>query len=264
MTQAIQYQQQNVLITGASSGIGLAFAHALAQQGANLILVARSETTLITIRDELVKKYGIKAIVIAADLSCAGEPRPPPPPACQQGFTPTVLINNAGRASYGHFSELSLAQQQSEIMLNCMAVVDMSHATLPAMLANQFGVIVNVASTAAFQPDPYMAIYGATKSFVLSFSGALWAENINHGVRVLGLCPGATNTAFFDVVNAKEALVGKRMSADAVVKLALRAFDQGKNYTITGHANYFLAQLQRFLPRQMVLRLTRKILQPRV
>jgi short-subunit dehydrogenase len=109
----------------------------------------------------------------------------------------------------------------------------MTHHVLPAMIQNNQAVIINVASTAAFQPDPYMAIYGASKAFVLSFSKALWAENLEKGVRVLALCPGATETAFFDVMNAEEASVGKRMSADAVVKIALKSLDANKNYVIT-------------------------------
>jgi short-subunit dehydrogenase len=139
----------------------------------------------------------------------------------------------------------------------------MTHHVLPAMIQNNQAVIINVASTAAFQPDPYMAIYGASKAFVLSFSKALWAENLEKGVRVLALCPGATETAFFDVMNAEEASVGKRMSADAVVKIALKSLDANKNYVITGYVNWLLGQIYRYFPRRLILLIMKKILIPR-
>lgn len=131
------------------------------------------------------------------------------------------------------------------------------------MLKRGNGAVINVASTAGMQPDPYMAIYGATKAFLLAFSEALWAENRQRGVRVLALCPGATETAFFDVVNAKEASVGKIMSADAVVIIALNALDKNRNYIISGYNNWLLGQLQRFVTRRRLLIIAEKILRPK-
>ena len=131
------------------------------------------------------------------------------------------------------------------------------------MLAQGRGAIINVASTAALQPDPYMAIYGASKAFLLSFSEALWAENRQRGVRVLALCPGATDTAFFAVVNAEEAAVGSRMPAEVVVRMALTALDKQRNYIITGGQNWLLGQLSRLVTRRRILLIAEKILRPR-
>lgn len=147
--------------------------------------------------------------------------------------------------------------------MNCVAPVALTHAMLPEMLRKGAGVVINVASTAAIQPDPYMAIYGATKAFLLSFSNALWGEYRAKGIRVLALCPGATDTAFFDVVNAEEASVGKRMPADKVVTLALKAVDTNRNYLITGCSNWLLGQLYRFVTRKRLLLIAEKILRPR-
>jgi len=226
-------------------------------------LVARSEAVLEALCLELNEKYSIKAIAIAADLSVVGASAQVYAQARALGFTPTVLVNNAGFATYGRFEQLPLDRQRDEILLNCMAVVEMSHYALPAMVQRQHGAIINVASTAGLQPDPYMAIYGATKAFVLSFSEALWAENLDTGVRVLALCPGSTETAFFEVVNAAEASVGKRMSAEAVVAIAFKALASNQNYVIAGAMNWLLGQLYRFFPRWLTLKIARKILMPR-
>ncbi len=263
MAKQFDVKAQQVLITGASSGIGLAFAHEFARRGADLVLVARSEQVLETVCKALIAAYAVKAVAIVADLSEVGASARVYAEACALGLTPTILVNNAGFATYGRFEQLPLDRQRDEILLNCIAVVEMTHHALPAMIKQQYGAIINVASTAALQPDPYMAIYGATKAFVLSFSEALWAENLDQGVRVLALCPGSTETAFFDVVNAAEASVGKRMSAEAVVEIALKALAKNQNYVVAGFMNWLLGQLHRLLPRWLTLKIARKILTPR-
>ncbi len=257
------FKAQTVMITGASSGIGLAFAHAFARHGAHLVLVARSEDKLLAICQELRGTYAIRALAVAADLSLAGASEQVYRHACERGYEPVVLVNNAGFATYGRFEQVPLARQRDEVMLNCLAVIEMTHHALPSMIRQRQGVIINVASTAAFQPDPYMAIYGATKAFVLSFSEAIWAENLDHGLRVLALCPGATETAFFDVVNAEEASVGKRMSAESVVEIALQAVSHNRSYVIAGRMNWMLGQLYRLLPRMVILKIVRKMLAPK-
>jgi short-subunit dehydrogenase len=263
MAKIMDVKGQPVMITGASSGIGLAFAHEFARRGADLVLVARSGQVLEALCLQLRETYAINAIAIVADLSIIGASAAVYAQACAQGLTPTILVNNAGFATYGRFEQLALDRQQGEILLNCMAVVEMTHHALPAMIKKQHGAIINVASTAGLQPDPYMAIYGATKAFVLSFSEALWAENLDQGVRVLALCPGSTETAFFDVVNAAEASVGKRMTAEAVVAIAFKALANNQNYVIAGFMNWLLGQLHRLLPRWLTLKIARKILTPR-
>jgi hypothetical protein len=259
----ILYRNSSVMITGASSGIGLAFAHALAARGANLVLVARSGDRLKHLAQALTHRHGIQAHALVADLTEPGAASDVHARASALGLTPGTLINNAGFATYGHFDTLPLQRQLDEIALNCRAVVELSHAALPAMLQQGEGAIINVASTAALQPLPYMAIYGASKAFVLSFSEALWQEYRARGVRVLALCPGATDTAFFDVVGAAEAGVGTRMAAETVVNSSLRALDRGRSHIVPGGANRMLACLPRILPRQAILRIVANMLQPR-
>lgn len=260
---SFDYSGKTALITGASSGIGLVFARQLAARGVALILVARSESKLQAIADELAHKHRVATQVIAQDLSSHQALANILERLRVAKISPDILINNAGFATYGVFDELLLERQREEIQINCLAPVELTHALLPAMIKRRSGVVINVASTAAMQPDPYMAIYGATKSFLLSFSNALWAENRARGVRVLALCPGATDTAFFDVVNAEEASVGKRMSAESVVSQALQAVDKNRNYVITGCNNWLLGQLQRFVTRRRLLLIAEKVLRPK-
>ncbi len=257
------YRNKSVLITGASSGIGRVFAHALAARGAHLALVARSGPALRALAEELAARHGVRAHAIVADLSQPGAASAAYEQACALDLRPQVLVNNAGFAAHGRFETLALPRQLNQVGLNCGAVVELSHAALPAMLAAGEGAIINVASTAALQPDPYMAIYGASKAFVLSFSEALWAENRARGVRVLALCPGATETPFFDVVGAAEAAVGKRMAPQAVVAAALDALDRGRSHVVAGAANRALAWLPRLLPRGATLRIVANMLKPR-
>lgn len=257
------YRHTAVMITGASSGIGLAFAHALATRGAHLTLVARSGERLQNLAQELTQRHGIRAHALAADLTASGAAADVHARAAALDLTPQMLINNAGFATYGHFDTLSLQRQLDEITLNCKALVELSHAALPAMLHQGAGAIINVASTAALQPLPYMAIYGASKAFVLSFSEALWEEYRARGIRILALCPGATDTAFFDVVGAAEAAVGQRMSAETVVHAALRALERGHSHVVPGTANRLLGWLPRLLPRQTILRVVANMLKPR-
>ncbi|MNI50607.1 Sulfoacetaldehyde reductase [compost metagenome] len=161
------------------------------------------------------------------------------------------------------FEEVDAMRQQDEIMLNVLAVMNMTHLFLPGMLNRHSGTVINVSSTAAFQPDPYMAVYGATKSFVLSFTEALYEENRSRGVQFLALCPGATETAFFDVVNAEEASVGRRGTPEQVIQVAMDALKAGKPYAVPGMQNYLVAQLSRFLPRGRMLSIVGGMLRPR-
>lgn len=261
--KSFNYSGTTALITGASSGIGQVFAEQLAARGVNLVLVARSQLKLEALAAKLTQESGIATWVITQDLTAADATEVVILRLKALNLSPDILINNAGFATYGIFDTLGMERQRDEIKINCLAPVELTHALLPAMVKRRSGVVINVASTAAMQPDPYMAIYGATKSFLLSFSNALWAENRARGVRVLALCPGATDTAFFDVVNAEEASVGKRMSASSVVSQALKAVDKNRNYVITGCNNWLLGQLQRFITRRRLLLIAEKVLRPK-
>src|SRR5678815_4569526 len=185
------------LITGASTGIGAAFARKLAARGRNVLLVARSEDKLIALCNELGRLTSIRAQYLTLDLE--------QPDAAAQLFEETqrrdleidMLINNAGFGSMGDFAKLDLNRELEMLQLNIRALVELTHLFLGPMRERKRGTIINVASTASFQPVPYKATYAATKAFVLSFSEALWEENRQFGIHVMALCPGVTDTNFF-------------------------------------------------------------------
>lgn len=257
------YTGKTALITGASSGIGEVFARALAGRGMNLLLVARSEDKLNALAGELGRQHGIRAEVIAADLSDTTSPEHIYAETQKRGLNVDLLVNNAGFATHGAFEATSGERQHEEIMVNVTALVDLTHLFLSAMLARGDGGVINVASTAGFLPLPYMAVYGATKAFVLSFSEALWGEYQHRGVRVLALCPGATDTAFFEVVGTNQASVGRRASPQAVVEAGLRAFEQGRLNTIPGAMNVVTANLPRILPRRSIVGIIANMYRPK-
>lgn len=256
-------EKKTALITGASSGIGEAFAKALAAKGANLILVARSGDRLRKLASQLNRQFKVETQVIVADLSDPKSPQKVSAATTQKGHSVDVLINNAGFGTRGHFHSLSVEKEHSEVMVNVAAVVSLTHLFLPSMIRKKGGIIINVASTGAFQPVPFMAVYGATKAFVLSFSEALWAEYRQEGIRVLALCPGETETNFGKALGNTQGVFGKRRSAESVVKTAFRAVESGKSYTVDGGMNYFLANFVRFSPRSFVARMAARVMTPK-
>ncbi len=257
------YRGKTALITGASSGIGRAFAHALAQRSMSVILVARSEGRLRTLASELSERYGVRAEVIAADLSQEGAARQVQQEIEQRQLAIDLLVNNAGFALNGFFESLSAERDHEQVMVDVTAVVDLAHAFVPSLLERSPGAaIINTASTASFQPLPYMAVYGASKAFVLSFSQALAEEYRGRGLRVLALCPGATDTAFFDSAG-EAAAVGRRRTPEQVVATGLRALEQGRAVVIDGQSNAWLAQLPRLFPRRFVARIAGQSVRPR-
>jgi short-subunit dehydrogenase len=259
----MEFQGRIALITGASSGIGAAFARALARRGADVVLVARREPELRRLAAALTAEHGVRAEVITADLSRAAGAAAVAEEARRRLGRVDILINNAGFATYGPFDRSDETRELEQVQLNVAAVVALTHACLPEMVARRDGVIINVSSTAGIQPVPYMAVYAASKAFVLSFSEALWAEQRRNGVRVVGLCPGATETPFFDVVAAPEASVGRREPAERVVERALAAVAGGRSTVISGVGNLLVAQLARFLPRARVAQISERVMRPR-
>jgi hypothetical protein len=260
----VNYKDKVALVTGASSGIGKVYAEELAAKGSHVILVARSRDKLAALASELSKKYGVKAYALDSDLSKPGAAGRLAEEIAALGLNVDILINNAGFGTHGRFEELSSEREQEEIMLNVAAIVDMTHQFLPYMQQQKEGIIVNVASLAAFQPSAYMAVYSATKAFVLSFTEALWAENRRSGVRFLVLCPGATETGFFDVVGTTDAAGGMTLaSPKKVVEAGFRGVEQGRSYIIAGKVNYFAAQLNRLFTRKMTTIIMEKISRPK-
>lgn len=252
---------KTVVVTGGSTGIGAAFARELARRRAQLVLVARGEEKLRELAASLRATHGVAVRVCAEDLTRPGAAGRVHDAVRAAGLTVDVLINNAGFATHGPFEVVALETQREEIDLNVGALVELTHRFLPEIERRQGGVI-NVASTAAFQSVPFMAVYAASKAFVLSFTESLWGEYRERGVRVLALCPGATDTPFF--ARAGEAAAfGKKASADDVVRHGLAAFDAQRSHLVPGLANYLTALSNRWFTREFVTRLSARLMRPR-
>jgi uncharacterized protein len=248
------------LITGASSGIGEVFARKLAAQGHNVLLVARSEDKLMTLCNELGRLNSIRAQYVAMDLSQPDTPARLFAEAQKRGLEINLLINNAGFGSMGDFAQLDLTRELNMIDLNVRALVELSHRFLAPMREKKSGAIINVASTAGFQPVPFMATYAATKAFVLSFSEALWEENRSLGIKVMALCPGVTETGFFEASGVEMPSMRGVQTADDVVETALRGLKRGKSHIISGWANFLMIESERLVPRSFVARMAGKVL----
>jgi short-subunit dehydrogenase len=250
----IDYRGSTVLITGASSGLGAEFAAQLAARGANLILVARRADRLETLKSDLKNRHGVTVTAIPADLTSAGAASTLAAKITKLGLPVHSLINNAGLGSHNLFEDEDAARVHEEVALNVAAVVDLTKVFYDELLRHGTGVLVNVASTAGFQPIPRMAVYGASKAFVLSFTEALWFEARQHGLRVIALCPGATETEFFDVAGPK-ARAGRVQSASTVVRTALRALDRRNPppSVVTGFTNVAATIAERLMPRRALI-----------
>lgn len=256
----IPWKNRNALITGASYGIGEAFARRLAAEGANLILTARSTDRLNALADELRKQHGVTVTVIAGDLAQPG--------AAQALFDETerreiivdLLVNNAGFGAIGRFTELPLSRQLEMIQVNIVALVELSHLYLQRMTERRDGAIIQVASTASFQGVPTFTVYAATKAFVLGFSEGLWGECQDANVRVMALCPGPTATHFQAVAGTADVRDPKQMQTpEEVVDYALRALAERRSVAISGFRNRAMVFAERFVPRSVVTRLAMKM-----
>src|SRR5258706_2998940 len=248
------------LITGASSGIGAAFARKLAAQGRNVLLAARSEDKLATLCNELGRMNSIRAQHIAMDLSKPESPARLFDETQKRGLTVDMLINNAGFGAFGDFSKIDLARQLEMIDLNVKAVVDLTYRFLGPMRERKQGPIINVASTAGFQPVPFMATYAATKSFVLCFSEALWEENRPHGVHVMALCPGATETNFFEAAHGHKPPGRVAQTSEEVVDTALRGLAGRRSHIVSGWSNFLMVEAERLAPRSLITRVAGRMM----
>jgi len=256
------------LITGASSGIGEAFARRLAAEKHNLVLVARSEDRLHRICDELMLEHKITAHYVAIDLIDFEADRRLFDETEKHNLEIDWLINNAGFGSMGDFARLELESELEMIGLNVMSLVALTHRYLQKMRERNGGTIINVASTASFQPVPFMATYAATKAFVRSFSEAIAEENRPFNINVLALCPGPTETNFFDAANigtnVKDAFMKKGMqTSEEVVEAALSALGRGKSVAISGWSNWLTARLGTFVPNSLITRAVGGVLRPK-
>ncbi|HQR32018.1 MAG TPA: SDR family oxidoreductase [Blastocatellia bacterium] len=257
------WKNKTALITGASYGIGEAFARRLATEGANLILTARSVDRLEAIADELRSAFNVAVTVIKSDLAQSSD--------WQKLFDQTegrdqqvdLLINNAGFGAVGDFADLPLDRQLEMIQVNVTALVALSHLFVKPMLQRRSGAIIQLASTASFQGVPYFATYSATKSFILTFSEALWAECQPFGVRVLAVCPGPTGTHFQSVAGTENASRPVKMQTpDEVVQVSLKALAANRSVVVSGFGNSAMVFLERFVSRQTVTKMASKIYRP--
>lgn len=253
------------LVTGASGGIGRAIAGRLAAAGRDLVLVARSADTLARDAANYAAAHGVRALALPADLTRSGAPAELAAELARRGVQIDVLVNNAGFATFGRFAELPLDVELDEIALNVSALTALTKLLLPGMLERRSGRILNVASTAAFLPGPYMAVYYATKAYVLSFGLALAHELRESGVTVTTLCPGATASGFQARARMENALLVKALpmpSADEVAAFGLRAMERGDRIAVHGAANQWLPLVVRLLPRTLAAALAARVQQP--
>lgn len=252
--------RKTALITGASFGIGLELTRIFAREGHNLVLVARSGDRLRQLASELEKNHGARSLILATDLTEPGAAAYVLDQTSRANIVVDILVNNAGFGQYGLFVENDLEECLRQIQLNVTTLTHLTRLYLPDMIGRGSGRILNVASTAAFQPGPLMAVYFATKAYVLHFSEALSNEVEGTGVTVTCLCPGATATEFHKRANATEMKLLQLGSMDAgtVAEDGYRALMAGKPLVISGLRNWLSAQSVRFGPRRLVTAIARK------
>jgi short-subunit dehydrogenase len=260
----IHYQDHWAVVTGASSGLGRGIAGRLAERGMSLVLTGRNEARLDETADQIRRASPeVKVETVVADLST-----PSGVSALRDhvGDRPIeVLVNNAGFGSYGPFAEADAEREANEVAVDVSAVINLAHAFLPGMLARGSGGILNVASSIAFQPAPYQAVYGACKALVLSFSQALWAEARAAGVTVTALCPGPTRTGFVEALGADvghTAVYRQLADPEPVINAGLRGLDQGRAVVIPGMRNKLIAASGRFMPREWLTWVSARLLRP--
>ena len=251
----MNYKGMTALITGASAGLGEVFARQLAQQGANLVLVARSEDKLKQLAETLRNQNNVQVTVLPADLSSPEAVNSLIAEVKSRGLRIDILINNAGYGVLEDFLATPFAKQIGQVDVNVRALVSLTYAFTPDMVAARRGGVINVASTAAFQPLAGATIYAASKAFVLFFSEGLALELEHTGVKVTAACPGPVATQFFDSMTPK--LQAKKMDQPGpVVTDILRGFERGKKVVYPGKLAVRLTPLgARFLPRNLILRL---------
>jgi short-subunit dehydrogenase len=262
LSQAGPAEDLRALVTGASSGIGAAFARQLRRRGERLVLVARRADRLAELAAELDGEPSVHTIPL--DLTLPDAPARLERELAERRLAVDLLVNNAGAGDTGRFAEEPLPRILTMIDLNARSLVELTRRLVPGMLARRRGRIVNVVSTAAFQPLPYMAVYGATKAFVLSFTEALATELAGSGVRVQALCPGLTATEFQQAAGTDRVLFNKTlaMTPDAVAARSLAALEKGKLRVVVGWHNRLTLGAQRLVPQALVRSVAARLFRP--
>ncbi len=260
----LDYRGTTALVTGASSGLGRELSSRLAGRGADLVLVARRADRLEELAAELRTRTRATVTVLPYDLAT---PRPGAALAAmlrERDITLGTLVNNAGFGSHGALADADSDRVAAEVQVNVASLVDLTRTFLPELVATGRGALVNVASTASYQATPGMAVYGATKAFVRSFTEALWYETRGTGLRTLALSPGPVPTEFFDVLGAEEAKIGQVRSAEQVVRDALRALDRrdAPPGVVPGLGNRLQTLAARLAPTRAIVTLSGRMLSP--
>jgi short-subunit dehydrogenase len=256
------WQGKWAVVTGASAGIGEAIAVELAGAGVNLVLTARRRERLDLLADRLRSRHSVQTQVIVADLTFPQSPQQIFDATEGAGLQVDILINNAGFGEYGEFLRSRMEMQLDMVQVNCTAVVHLTRLFLPAMAARRQGAVMIVASTASYQPVPYLSTYGATKAFDRMLAEALAEEMKRHGVRVSALCPGPTESEFTQVSGVRLGDRRKPQSAAPVARLGLEALAQGKHSIIPYFRGRVQVFAQRFMPRTVVTSAVERMLRP--
>ncbi len=251
--------RRTALITGASSGLGIEFAKIHAAKGDNLVLVARSKDKMNLLKTEIEKRHDITVYVIGCDLSNQNAAKSVYDELTAQKIQVDYLINNAGFGDFGMYTQCNWAKQLEMINVNITSLAHLTRLFLPYMVKNKYGRILNVASTAAFQPGPTMSVYFASKAFVLSFSEAIANELSATGVSVTALCPGATATSFkaTAMLDSSNLFKGKVADSKEVAEFGYKAMMKGKTVAVHGLINRIMAESVRFAPRKIVTAIAR-------
>jgi short-subunit dehydrogenase len=257
------YADRWALITGASSGIGAAFARRLAAHGMHLVLVARRREPMEELAADLHTRHGTRCEILPHDLAEHAEVERLVAEIAGRGIEIELLVNSAGVALIDEIERTDVERVLWMLRINVSAMTELTYRFLPAMLARGRGAVINVSSTAAFQPVAWMGPYAASKAYVLHFSESLWVEVRDRGVTVLALCPGVTRTNFFEAAGVENWLKKRSShSPDYVVRKALRALEKRRLYAVPGWGNYLRSLVVRFGPRKLVVKQTMDYFRP--
>ena len=262
MANTQDFKGRWALVTGASAGIGIALARELAAQSAKLILTARRRERMETLAAELAAK-GTEVRIVTADLNDPTAPQQIYDATVGAGLAVDILINNAGLGQFGAFASSPVEQELSQVRVNCEAMVRLTRLFVPHMVERRWGWIMILASTASFQPLPYLNTYAATKAFDRFFALGLAEEVARAGVKVTALCPGPTESEFFDVARSGDFMPGGKQSAEEVARLGVAALARGKRVIVPYFAGAFTAFLVRFLPVGLITHMVEKKARPK-
>ncbi len=256
---------QTVLITGASNGIGYELAKLFARDGYNLVLVARNLEKLLELANEMKGQFGTSSTIISKDLALPDSPLEIVTVLTESNLSIDILINNAGFGMYGTFAHMETNEIINMIQVNITSLTQLTHLLLPGMIHRKSGKILNVASTAAFQPGPLMAVYYATKAYVLSISEALANELQPHGITVTALCPGPTDTGFTTRAKLEQSKLfqGMNMDASIVARIGYEGLFNKHTIIIPGWKNRLLSFSVRITPRSWITKIVRKLQETR-